>query len=433
MPDQGSLSDAAHLPRQSADHPMACPQQALYGEAQNGWDGFFPAASVIDGADSANESSSSTAKGTKCGYSKDTEAPEAEMSSAAAAPQADQALAGVAQEVQLDDSELCAEPFADFGALVVTAPPWKPYNIVSRRLFSLVLRNPRNPRTGLILMSSTSQSLVTQTTEGILAELGASSVALSEASFYNTLLYDPALLAAVALCSSASDGGNSLQQLLGGMTGNFSNEGPSESALASESASASSAAAPAGVAQQPHPEEEHGECPICYEAISAGDAAMRCSGDGGIHHYFHAACLQQWIRQCRSGQSATCPVCRGTVQFNGQRLDAFLQSPSAGNLDEEERTFLKSIADGLQHTNAWSDMSNLERGAFTVGIAAAAGWGFMVGYHGDSHAAYANNQLVTPHLGRDHNIAQGVGWVAGLLARIIREATRERRRDNDRS
>jgi len=205
-----------------------------------------------------------------------------------------------------------------------------------------------------------------------------------------------------------------------------------EPSTASASASASAAAGPAGVAQQPHPDEEYGECPICYEAISAGDAAMRCSGDGGMHHYYHATCLQQWIRQCRSGQSATCPVCRGTVQFNGQRLDTFLQSPSAANLDEEERTFLKSIADGLQHKNAWSDMTNLERGAFSMGIAAAAGWGFMVGYHGDAHAAYANDILVTPHLGRDHNIAQGVGWIAGLLARLIREATREKKRDDDR-
>jgi len=410
---QGSPSGAAPLPSEAADHPMACPVQALQGHtdacpAGNAHGDFFPSAE----------------KGKSAGYDADKLVSEAEVP----APSTDQALAGVAQEAQLDDRELCSTPFSDFGPLVVTAPPWAPANIFSSRMFSLVLLNPRNPRTGLILMSSTSQSLVTQSTQGILLELGQSAAALGEPSLYDTLLYDPAMLAAIA--ASSGDGASGLQQLLGGVTGSFSNEASnSTSAPASASASAS---APAGLAHEPHPEEEHGECPICFEDIASGDAAMRCSGAGGIHHYFHATCLQQWIRQCRDGQAPTCPVCRGTVQFNGQRLETFLHSPNASNLGDDERSFLQNISDGLQHKNAWSDMSTVEKGAFSIGIAAAAGWGFMLGYNGDGQAAHVSNQLVIQHLGREHQIAQGVGWVAGLLARIIREATKERssRRDS---
>lgn len=158
---------------------------------------------------------------------------------------------------------------------------------------------------------------------------------------------------------------------------------------------------------------------------------MRCSGEGGAHHYFHASCLQQWIRQCRVGRSPTCPICRGSVQFNGRRLETFLQSPSAENLDQEERSFLQSIADGLQHKNSWSDMSNVERGAYSVGIAAAAGWGFLLGYNGGEAAHHANEALVAPLLSREHQIAQGVGWVAGLLARVVREVTRDKKRERD--
>merc|ERR1719478_490521 len=107
------------------------------------------------------------------------------------------------QEVHLDDTDLCATPIADFGALVVTAQPWTPSHIFSRRSYFLVLRNPRNPRNGLVLMSSTSQSLVTQTTRGILEELGDSAAALEDPVFYDTLHYDPALLAALALATNS--------------------------------------------------------------------------------------------------------------------------------------------------------------------------------------------------------------------------------------
>merc|ERR1712216_445702 len=33
-------------------------------------------------------------------------------------------------------------------------------------------------------------------------------------------------------------------------------------------------------------------CPICFDDIMPTDAAMRCRGDGGRHHYFHQPCMQ---------------------------------------------------------------------------------------------------------------------------------------------
>lgn len=367
------------------------------------------------------------------GYSAGAKDPQATCSScsssscAASAPSADESQAmnsTQVQEVLLNDSELCSAPFAEFGPLLVAAPPWRPTNIFSRRLFSVVLRNPRNPERGLVLISSTSQSTVTQAAEGIVAELGDSVAALSDPSLYDALRYDPALLAAVA----SSESGGGLQNLRR-LTGSLSTDVASAAVAAASTSSSMSAA---GTAQESHPTEDHGECPICFEEISPGDAAMRCSGSGGVHHYFHAHCLQEWIRQSRSGSRATCPICRGALQFNGERLETFLQGPEATNLNAEERSFLQSISDGLQHKNSWSDMSTLEKGAFSVGIAAAAGWGFMLGYNGDCASNHMNNHVVTPMLSNDHQIAQGVGWVAGLLARIIRDATKDRGRDSRR-
>jgi len=296
-------------------------------------------------------------------------------------------------------------------------------------------------------MSSTSQSLVTQTTQGIVEELGNSAEALSDPAFYDMLRYDPALLAAVALSTNSRDGAAGLQQLIGASAAQTSNStaatvpsiaaGPPSSTAVASSANATAAAPPRE--EEPHPDEEVGECPICFDAIHPGDAAMRCSGDGGVHHYFHARCLQTWIRSCRSGSSPSCPICRGSVQFNGRRLAEFLESPGADNLDSEERSFLESIADGLQHKNKWSDMSNVERGAYSVGLAAAAGWGFMLGYNSGEvgwAGHHANEAIVTRNLPREHQIAEGVGWVAGILARILREAAKDKsrdRRDRDRS
>merc|ERR1712157_360969 len=114
-------------------------------------------------------------------------------------------------------------------------------------------------------------------------------------------------------------------------------------AAAATAATAAAAATDAG--DRVLLDEETSECPICFEEIRAGDAAMRCAGHGGMQHYFHASCLQHWIRSSRTlVHDATCPMCRGSLQFNGQRLNEFLgdQAASAG-LSQDERDFLTSI------------------------------------------------------------------------------------------
>jgi len=83
------------------------------------------------------------------------------------------------------------------------------------------------------------------------------------------------------------------------------------------------------------------DCPICFEAIDSGNAAMRCVGDAGRHHYFHARCLQQWILQNVRG--ARCPTCRGHLQLNAHRLRQWLNSRNAAGLNQQELSVLASI------------------------------------------------------------------------------------------
>merc|ERR1711879_599427 len=157
-------------------------------------------------------------------------------------------------------------------------------------------------------------------------------------------------------------------------------------------------------------------CPICFERIRAGEAAMRCAGEGGQHHYFHAHCLQQWIRSSQNGHGATCPMCRGRLQINGQRLTEFLNDESSSGLNPDERSMLQEIADGLRGRNGWSDMSSIEKAANIGGMVAAAGFGFMLGWSGSHNAERATMEIMqVAEVPRQHQVAQGVGWVAGLL------------------
>lgn len=334
----------------------------------------------------------------------------------------------------MNGSQLLAEPLEDFGALVVTAPPWRLRHFVSSRMYLLVLRNPRDPARGLTLTMNASYDVIRETARGILAELGATDPAmpavLNDPAIYDSLSSDPALLTAIADAVSQSEP-SGMQQLLGidPATSPVVNEAAASSSSSGSAAQAAPTATARGASQ---PEDEVGECPICYEEIHPGDAAMRCSGEGGVHHYFHSNCLQGWMRARRSSGGASCPVCRGRLQFNGQRLQEFLQGAGSATLGAEERSFLQEVADGLRGRSGWSDMSNLEKAAYAGGILAAAGWGFMLGYTDRNHRA--SNILAVQSIPQEHQIAQGVGWCAGILVRIIREVLKDKKEDRrDRS
>lgn len=332
----------------------------------------------------------------------------------------------------MDGQQLTASPAADFGPLVVVAPPWGLRNVLTARMFSLVLRNPRDPSRGLTLLTNTSREALAEVASGMVEGLRdhdpAMLALLADAATYDALSGDPALLSAVAEAAAVS-GALGVSQLLGGSSsgggGSSSSSGyPAPSAAAGVTTPGADASAAAGP-------EAAGECPICYEDIRPGDAAMRCCGEAGVHHYFHAHCLKGWMRACQQSRSgATCPVCRGRLQFNGQRLQQYLNSTGAASLSEEERSFLEQVSDGLQGRNEWGGMNTVEKVAYAGGVFAAAGWGFMLGYTHRSHQA--SNMLIVHSVPQEHQLAQGIGWIAGLLVRVIREALKDRERDDDR-
>lgn len=330
-----------------------------------------------------------------------------------AAPDPTQALremqTGV-EEVRMDGGELCSSPIERCGPFLIVANPWRPRHIFASRLFSIVLENPTDNSRGLMLLSSTDYNVIIKAARRIEVEfnhhLNVHSV--NHETIYAALLQDPVLLAAMAASEDAP-------QVSASNTSNLT----ANSTIPSRAVPAA-----AGDPLEPVPPEEEGvECPICYGELQPGDAAMRCCGEAGRNHYFHAECLQGWIQACRRGQSPTCPICRGGLQFNGERLEDFLNGSNTG-LDSEERSFLRSIADGLKGQNQWSDMNNLERTAYAGGILAAASWGFMLGYTEDRHRV--SNLLLVQQVPQQHQVAQGVGWITGLVVRVIQQVLRSR-------
>lgn len=202
--------------------------------------------------------------------------------------------------------------------------------------------------------------------------------------------------------------------------------GPPASATPAEPAvSSASSSAPHG--------DEATECPICFEGLRAADAAMRCVGEGGQHHYFHQACIGRWIEQCRSGRgAATCPICRGALQFHAQRLQDFLYSEGASSLPAEDRSFLQQCVDRLKGAGqTWGDALTVENAKWAGGLMACAGWGFTLGY--TQPPPLLQDQLVMRSLQSDQLIAQGVGYMVGVIVRLVREARRnaQQRQESD--
>uniref|UniRef100_A0A7S1WRR9 UBA domain-containing protein n=1 Tax=Alexandrium catenella TaxID=2925 RepID=A0A7S1WRR9_ALECA len=137
-----------------------------------------------------------------------------------------------------------------------------------------------------------------------------------------------------------------------------------------------------------------GDCAICCEPLRASDAAMRCAGGAGSHHYGHAACLAQWVQQCRrDGVAPSCPTCRGPLQLHRRNLREFLQQghrgagssdgPSRGRCraSQEDSELLHSMLDQNGRTedgdeDPWSDI-NFEQ---VAGCILAAGAVVAIGF-----------------------------------------------------
>ena len=65
-------------------------------------------------------------------------------------------------------------------------------------------------------------------------------------------------------------------------------------------------------------------------------------------------------------------------------------------------------------------MSTTERIAYTGGLAAAAGAGFMIGYSGNlTNTYYANRASEAVGIPEEHRWIGSIGWAAGVLVRGI--------------
>lgn len=142
---------------------------------------------------------------------------------------------------------------------------------------------------------------------------------------------------------------------------------PHGTAAAPGTAAASSAsAAPRG--------EDVDDCAICMEQLRPSDAAMRCTGTGGNHHYCHAACLAGWAQQCRDrGKTPECPTCRGPLQTNRRRLRDFLDQPQTrSKVTAQESQVLRDILNqGGSDEDEWSNISWRDLAGFAILVGAA--------------------------------------------------------------
>lgn len=184
-------------------------------------------------------------------------------------------------------------------------------------------------------------------------------------------------------------------------------------------------------------EAESSGCPICMETIDPDDAAMRCEGRGGVHHYVHQQCMMSWIRGCRErGVQANCPTCRGALQFQAHRIDEFLTRADASDLDPRDRHFLTSLADKIRGNEEWTSVDR-----HNIGLLVACGAGCATGCLATAAAAdwsvcdqclclaymFPTSPLETALLreGEPHDMtmAFGLGACLGCVARLICEAT----------
>eukprot|EP00930_Biecheleria_cincta_P070703 TRINITY_DN58312_c0_g1_i1.p1 TRINITY_DN58312_c0_g1~~TRINITY_DN58312_c0_g1_i1.p1 ORF type:complete len:436 (+),score=70.95 TRINITY_DN58312_c0_g1_i1:81-1388(+) len=171
------------------------------------------------------------------------------------------------------------------------------------------------------------------------------------------------------------------------------------------------------------------DCPICFEPISAGEAAMRCTGGAGVQHCFHRCCLSAWIKTSISTKSPpTCPVCRGAVQVNVAQLESYLASGEADHLLGPDRNVLENLLARAKATlgtsstqDGWAEPFTAEDAlnASVLGLALSAG--FMAGFSDeivdDLLVLTASELSTSPAV----QIASSIGYVAGVTSHFASE------------
>jgi len=122
-----------------------------------------------------------------------------------------------------------------------------------------------------------------------------------------------------------------------------------------------------------HPGMDACVCAICTEDMEPANAAMRCSGQHGKRHYYHAHCLSQWIQQCRrDNQAPTCPECRGELQVRARRLQEFL-SENSRKLSREDMEALRAVHDAAMSESDGDGWSGIKTETVLKGLAVGAG------------------------------------------------------------
>lgn len=339
-------------------------------------------------------------------------------------PLASQALHGVdiaaafeqpSGESPESDCKITGNVCIDLGALVVCQSAWCIQNLVRSRPYEVILRHPTDSTRGVPLCGNlTSLSDAEGAASAITAQLDIAAGDLSgrvNPDVYAALGADPGLREVTAAAAAAV-------------------RPPPAAAAATEGTQRlvePTAAAP----PQPDVEISTGECPICLESLDGTCTAMRCSGAGGVHHYFHERCMVQWMEQCRVGTSATCPMCRCPVQFHAQRLEEFLQGPQSSSLASEDRGFLEACLERMRQAGSgWGDVCTAANAKCAGGIVVTGGWGFMIGY--TQPPPTIQRTLALQNLSREQYIAQGVGYALGAVCRIVQEFRREQREREER-
>lgn len=129
----------------------------------------------------------------------------------------------------------------------------------------------------------------------------------------------------------------------------------------------------AAAAQPGSPEVEACMCAICTEDLEPANAAMRCTGQHGKRHYYHAHCLSQWIQQCRRDNlPPTCPECRGELQVRARRLHDFL-TDNSGKLNRDDMEALRAVHDAASSESDVDGWSGIKKETLLKGLAVGAG------------------------------------------------------------
>jgi len=143
--------------------------------------------------------------------------------------------------------------------------------------------------------------------------------------------------------------------------------------------------------------------------------------------------MSEWIQTNRQQwRRPTCPVCRTDVEFHARNLNSFLDQQGqggGGGLTEEEYGFFESVRRNLngERRGEWSSVT-WENVTYAGGLIACFGMGFYSGYNYDT----ASLGVGFIPQDTDNRVAQGVGWMAGILAKEIKKWNdRKSRRDRD--